>query len=225
LPRFFRYQGALWRYLTTHWLRLVADDGTANRSRWPMHPTWALLHDTYERVAAADSLGEEAYTVVRGARYTGKSRILRRLLLGVVTSLEVEDAAPAAAALAELQRWADRAVACEAERAAARRAQYEARYGHVPAWVERGMGAHLERAERVRHRVQMLLGIFAARGVLPLHLKPAHSVGDLVVQHLDDLEDEAEGKGGLTQVLLDHFAKAYKIAAPPHLFTPTEGAA
>jgi hypothetical protein len=220
LPRFFRHQGALWRYLTTHWLRLVADDGGANRSRWPLHPTWALLRDAYERVAGVAPLTDEAYAVVRGARYTGKSRILRRLLLGVVTSLEVEDAAPAAAALAELQRWADRAVAREAERAAVRRARYEARYGRVSAWVERGgMGAHLERAERVRHRVQMLLGIFAARGVLPLHLKPATSVGELLMQHLDDLEAEAETKGGLTQVLIHHFAKAYKVSAPRDLFT------
>jgi hypothetical protein len=201
------------------------DDGTANRSRWQLHPTWATLHDDYEQVAAAEPLCEEAYAVVRGARYTGKSRLLRRLLLGVVSSLEVEDAAPASAALAELQHWADRAVAREAERAAARRAHYKATYGAVPAWVERGMGTHLERAERVRHRVQMLLGIFAARGVLPLQLKPARSVGDLVVQHLDDLEDEADAKGGVTQVLLDHFARAYKIAAPPRLFTPTAGAA
>ena len=54
-----------------------------------------------------------------------------------------------------------------------------ARYGHVPAWVEHGMGEREARVRQVRHRVQMLLGIFSARGVLPLELKPAHSVGDL----------------------------------------------
>ncbi len=105
-----------------------------------------------------------------------------------------------------------------------RRARYEARYGHVPAWVERGMGAHLERIEQVRHRVQMLLGIFSARGVLPLELKPAYSVGDLLTQHLDDLEREAEVKGGLDQVLADHFSRIYKVAAPRDLFTPTTSA-
>jgi len=81
------------------------------------------------------------------------------------------------------------------------------------------MGAHLERAEQVRHRVQMLLGIFGARGVLPLHLKPAHSVGDLLTQHLEDLEDEAELKGGVVCVLSDHFSKTYKVTAPVGLFT------
>ena len=112
----------------------------------------------------------------------------------------------------------DEAARREAERAEARRAHYLARYGHVPAWVERGMGEREARVRQVRHRVQMLLGIFSARGVLPLELKPAHSVGDLLVQHLDDLEREAEDKGGLDQVLADHFAKAYKVAAPRHIF-------
>jgi hypothetical protein len=214
LPRFVRYQDALWRYLTTHWLRLVQDDGSANRSRWPVHPTWDVLRDGFQTVADAIPLTDEAYSVVRGARYSGKSRILRRMLLGVTSSLEVEDAAPAEAALAELERWSARIAIREAERAVARKARYCERYGSVPSWVEQGMGAHVERAEQVRHRVQMLLGIFGARSVLPLHLKPAHSVGDLVTQHLDELEEEAEAKGGLTQVLRDHFARTYKVALP-----------
>jgi len=62
--------------------------------------------------------------------------------------------------------------------------------------------------------VQMLLGIFAAKGVLPLEFKPAYSVGELVTQHLDELEREAERKGGVLQALGDHFAKVYKVAMP-----------
>jgi hypothetical protein len=119
----------------------------------------------------------------------------------------------------------ERVAGCEAERAAARKLRYAEQYGSVPLWVERGMGMHLERAERVRHRVQMLLGIFGARGVLPLHLKLAHSVGDLLTQHLDGLEAEAEAKGGLSQVLADHFAKTYKVSAPRDLFGPAATAA
>jgi hypothetical protein len=80
------------------------------------------------------------------------------------------------------------------------------------------MGARLQRLEQVRHRVQMLLGIFAARGVLPLHLKPAHNVADLLLQHLDDLDIEAEQKGGVSQVVRDHFAKVYKVAAARDFF-------
>jgi hypothetical protein len=56
----------------------------------------------------------------------------------------------------------------------------------------------------------MLLGVFSAKGVLPLEFKPAHSVGDLLTQHLDELEQEVERKGGVLQALSDHFAKVYK---------------
>ena len=168
-------------------------------------------------MATAAPLDAAARELVRGARYTSKSRVLRRMLLGVTSSLEVEDTAPASAALAALDQWVTHLAKREAERAVARRTRYEARYGHVPAWVEQGMGAHLERVEQVKHRVQMLLGIFAARELLPLHRKPAHSVGDLLLQHLDDLEAEAEVKGGLAQVLADHFARVYKVAPPRDL--------
>jgi len=58
------------------------------------------------------------------------------------------------------------------------------------------MDERLVRPEQARHRVQMLLGICAARGVLPIEFKPAHGVGDLPVQHLDDLEQEAKRNGG-----------------------------
>jgi hypothetical protein len=77
------------------------------------------------------------------------------------------------------------------------------------------MGARWQRLEALEQRVQMLLGIFAAVGVLPLEFKPAHSVGDLLVQHLDDLEREAEVKGGVGKVVADHFARVYKVRLPP----------
>ena len=60
----------------------------------------------------------------------------------------------------------------------------------------------------------MLLGVFSAKGVLPLELKPAYSVGDLLLQHLEELEQEAEEKGGVQQVLAAHFAKVYKVSLP-----------
>lgn len=59
----------------------------------------------------------------------------------------------------------------------------------------------------------MLLGVFGAYGVLPLEFKPAYTIGDLLVQYLDELEQEAEAKGGVQQVLADHFAKVYKVIA------------
>jgi hypothetical protein len=228
LPRFFAHQAALWRHLTTHTLRLVVPDSAQrNHARWLVHPTWAALQEHYADVAGVPPLAEDGRQVVRGARYAGKRRLLQRMLLGVIHSLEVEDAAPTSASLAALASWTDRAARLEGERAAVRRARYADKYGYVPRWVERGMGERLERVEQVRHRVQMLLGIFSARGVLPLELKPAHNVADLVEQHLDDLEAEAAAKGGVPQVMADHFEKVYRVAAPRdlfNLFTPATSA-
>lgn len=108
----------------------------------------------------------------------------------------------------------ERVVAKEVMRITAKCQRYLERHGAVPRWAERGMGERLARAEQVRHRVQMLLGVFAARGVLPLEFKPAHSVGDLLVQHLDELEREAEAKGGVGEVLANHFARVFKVRLP-----------
>ena len=79
---------------------------------------------------------------------------------------------------------------------------------------ERGMGKRLSRVKLVEHRVQMLLGVFSAKGVLPLEFKPAYPVGDLLTQHLDELEQAAERKGGVLQTLSVQFAKIYKVATP-----------
>jgi hypothetical protein len=68
--------------------------------------------------------------------------------------------------------------------------------------------------EQVEQRVQLPLGVFASHGVLPLEFKPISSVGDLLVQHLDGLLQEAEEKGGVQQVLADNFAKVYEVDQP-----------
>jgi hypothetical protein len=134
--------------------------------------------------------------------------------LGVVKSLEVEDASPTSTAQVMLQRWVERVAEAESRHATARCAYHQERFGRVPRWVLRGMGARWQRVERLEHRVQMLLGIFAAKGVLPLEFKPVHGVGDLLVRHLDELEREADQKGGVQQLLADHFARVYKGALP-----------
>jgi len=217
LPRFFARMNDLFLYLTAHWLRLVEDNGAANRSRLPTHPTWAQLREQFARVAATAAtpvpLDEDQWHLVRGARYSGKSRILRRLALGVVKSLEVADTSPTSAALLTLRRWVEQVAQGEEQRLAARCAAHQARLGYVPPWVQRGMGARWERVERVEHRVQMLLGVFAAKGVLSLEFKPAYNVGDLLTQHLDELERQAEAKGGVQQLLADHFASVYRVRA------------
>jgi hypothetical protein len=128
----------------------------------------------------------------------------------VVKSLEVEDASPTSAALMALQRWMEKMVEKEVARIIVKCQRYQERQGFVPRRVERGMGERFLRAEQLEHRAQMLLGIVSAKGVLPMEFKPAYSVGDLPTQHLDELEQEAERKGGVLQALADHFARVYR---------------
>jgi hypothetical protein len=75
------------------------------------------------------------------------------------------------------------------------------------------MDERFSRAEQLEHRVQMLLGVFSSKGVLPLEFKPAHSVGDLLTQHLDELEQEAQRNGGVLQALSTHSSRIYKVPA------------
>jgi hypothetical protein len=213
LPRFFARMHELFAHLTQHWLRLVVDNGSANRSRWPLDPTWMALRDAFPEWVGGQCppLDEDGRSLVRGSRYSGRQRVLRRLALGIVKSLEVEDASPVSASLAELDRWSARLLQREAMHGESRRQHYLAKEGRVPRWVEHGMGAHVERAHQIRHRVRMLLGAASAQGVLSLEFKPALSVGDLLVQHLDALEQEVEDRGGLHSVLSAHFSKLYKV--------------
>jgi hypothetical protein len=73
------------------------------------------------------------------------------------------------------------------------------------------MDKRFHRVEQVEQRVQMLLGIFATHGVLPLELNPAYSVTDLLVQHLAAPEQDVVENGGAQQILTDHFAKVYQV--------------
>jgi hypothetical protein len=60
----------------------------------------------------------------------------------------------------------------------------------------------------------MLLGIFSAKSVLPLEFKPAHSEGVLLMQHLDELEHEAERNVGALKALNHHLTGVYRITMP-----------
>jgi hypothetical protein len=214
LPRFFARMEELFLHLTRHWLRLVEQSEDANRSRWPMHPTWQQLRDAFGQLAGVPPLDDEKRQLVRGARYRGRMRLLRRMEAGVIRSLEVEDASPTSTALMTLQRWMERIAEKEVECITAKCRRYQEQGKPVPAWVRAGMDERFRRVEQIEQRVQMLLGVFASHGVLPLEFKPAFSVGDLLLQHLEALEQEAEEKGGVQQVLADHFAKVYKVCLP-----------
>jgi hypothetical protein len=214
LPAFFARLDELFQHLTRHWLRLVEDTGDDNRSRWPMHSTWVQLREAFSQLAGVPPLDDDKRTLVRGARYRGRARLLRRMEAGVIRSLEVEDASPTSAALMTLQRWVERIAEKEVEQLTAKCERYEGMGKPIPPWVARGMDERFRRVQQVEERIQMLLGIFAAQGVLPLEFKPAHNVTDLLVQHIDQLEQETLNKGGIQQLLAEHFAKVYKVALP-----------
>jgi hypothetical protein len=214
LSRFFARMEELFLHLTRHWLRFVEESEDANRSRWPMHPTWQQLREAFGVLAGVPPLDDKKRTLVRGARYRGRMRLLRRMETGVIRSLEVEDASPTSTALMTLQRWMERVAEKEVGRITAKCRRYQEQGKQVPVWVRAGMGERFRRVEQVEQRVQMLLGIFAAQGVLPLAFKPAHNVTDLLLQHIDQLEQEALDQGGIQQLLAQHFAKVYKVAMP-----------
>jgi hypothetical protein len=214
LPRFFARMEELFLHLTRHWLRLVEGSEDANRSRWPMHPTWQQLSEAFGGLAGVPPLDDEKRILVRGTRYRGKMRLLRRMEAGVIRSLEVEDASPTSTALMTLRRWMERIAEKEVERITTRCRRYQELGKPIPVWVRAGMDERFRRVEQIEQRVQMLLGIFASHGVLALEFKPAYSVGDLLLQHLEALEQEAEEQGGVQQLLADHFAKVFKVAMP-----------
>jgi hypothetical protein len=71
-----------------------------------------------------------------------------------------------------MERIAER----EAERITAKCQRFQERQGYILRWVERGTGGWFSRAEKLERRIQMLLGIFLAKGMLPLECTPAFGV-------------------------------------------------
>jgi hypothetical protein len=140
LPRFFARMEEFFLHLTRHWLRLVEESEDANRSRWPMHPSWQQLREAFGLLAGVPPLDDEKRRLVRGARYRGRMRLLRRMEAGVIRSLEVEDASPTSTALMTLQRWMERIAEKEVERITAKCQRYQEQGKSVPAWVRSGDG-------------------------------------------------------------------------------------
>jgi hypothetical protein len=103
-------------------------------------------------------------------------------------ALEAEDASPTSTALMMLRHWIERVAEKEVDRITTKCRRNQEQGKPIPAWVRAGMDERFRRVEQTEQRVQMLLGIFASHGVLPLEFKPAYSVGDLLLQHMDALE-------------------------------------
>jgi hypothetical protein len=172
LPKLFAHLDAIFQHLSYHWLRLVQPSRGRVRSRWPLDPTWQVLRAECAQVAVAPPFDKRSLQVVRGARYSGRNRLLNRMAAGLLASLEREDASVASASLAQLHVWAER----EARRMTARRVRLLERLdeqGELDALPEdelrerlgaiaagRGV-AMVDRGEVVRQRLQELLGIWA----------------------------------------------------------------
>jgi hypothetical protein len=232
LPRLFAHLDAMYQHLSYHWLRLVVPASSSVRSRWPLDPTWALLRSEFGRVAGVAPLPPDALAVVRGARYAGRSRLLNRMAAGVLASLDVADAEIAHTALWRLREVMERRAEREAERLARRRGRLLARLDKSEGLdrlteeelreqltvIDGGKGLAVERADVIRHRLQTLLGIWAAKGVLPLEITPIESVVDLYWRHADELETLAEEGGGAPALLAKHYQKTFKVTAPRTLF-------
>jgi len=232
LPRLFAHLDAIFQHLSYHWLRLVLPSPGAVRSRWPLDATWARLRAEFAHAAGVAPLPPDALAVVRGARWSGRSRLLNRMAAGVLASLDVADAEVAHAALLRLRQEMERRAEREAGRVAQRRGRLLARLDDVEgldalpedelrarlAVIDGGRGMAAERAEAIRHRLQMLLGIWAAKGVLPLEIAPLESVAELYRRHAAELEALAEEVGGAPALLRKHYQKTFKVAAPTDLF-------
>jgi len=234
LPKLFAHLDAIFAHLSYHWLRLVVPASGAVRSRWPLDPTWATLRAEFGRMAGVAPLPPDALAVVRGARWAGRNRLLNRMSAGILASLDVADAEVAHAALLRLredmERWAKR----EAERLATRRAALLAELeDQMPggldgmdeeelrarlAVIDAGRGLLDERPDVLRHRLAMLLGIWSAKGVLPLEVGPVPDVAALFRRHEADLGALAKEKGGVPALLHAHYRKTFKTSAPRDLF-------
>jgi hypothetical protein len=60
----------------------------------------------------------------------------------------------------------------------------------------------------------MFLGILSAESPLVLEFNPAHSPGDLLTQHLDAPEQDAEDKGGVQRLRAERFTMDDECAEP-----------
>jgi hypothetical protein len=219
------------------WLRLVIPSGDPNRGRWPEHPTWAALRAGFLAIAMHGApVPEEKLQVVRVARYTGYRRLLDRMGVGVLTTLEALDTDPGGALVAYVA-YLTRIASCIRRLQKRRMREWQwrqaewMRIGSPPAIAPdlgRGMGARVDalaRAEKREQLLQMALGVLTSAGVVRLRLpreSDVDNVGDLVMYSLDELEAVAQMKGGIRTLLDEKWCKVYKAHAPRGMFTRGE---
>jgi hypothetical protein len=228
------WSGHLWQYLTQRWLRFTLPNDTANRGRWPEHPTWAALRTGFApRAMAGAPLPEDKQGLIRSTRYRGYERLLNRMAVGVLTTETLMDTDPGAALVA-YTKYLYRIVGHIRRKQKARvkaweqLAREQARIGRpltIMPDLARGMGAQLDSLKRWKRRqmlLEMALGVFTSAGVVELQLQreaDVSRVSDLLIYSLDELEAIAEEKGSIRRLLDEKWQKVYKANAPRGLFS------
>ncbi len=211
------WAGQVWLYLTQRWLRLVEPDDDTNRGRWPMHPTWRVLRESFAQAMVRAPLPDAKLELVRTERHTGYKRLLDRMAVGVLAAVDLADTDPGAVAGSAIRRRQEARVSAWRRRGLGARAEDVRRHG---------MGATLDRLKRVEELLGMALGVFSSTGVVHATLPEVGSVADLLGLLLEDFEALAREKGGMAQLLFDKRCKVYKARSPRGLFTtPRERAA
>lgn len=231
------WAGHLWSYLSKRWLRLAVPTTDPNRGRWPEHPTWTALRDSFAPIALRGApLLPQQVELVRAKRYTGYRRLLDRMAVGVVTTLEAMDTDPGAAAVAYMKymhRLAGRIRRAQKLRKQAWRKEETERQRtgrplRTTPDLSRGMGAKLDtnaRIKRVEQLLDMALGVFTSAGVVQLQLRQEADVAqvrDLLEYSLDELEEIAAEKGGIRVLLDEKWQKVYKASAPRGMFSTSQ---
>jgi hypothetical protein len=210
------WAGKVWEYLTTHWLKWVKPVEDTNHARWPVRATWIMLQESFAPVMAEEPMAEEQAQLVRAQRHSGYARVIHRLAVGIVTTLNVMDTDPAWAGVAWLkevhriaqlagQKLEKRFDACDPRDMRAYK-------------ILKGMGVRPERYGEVEQLLKEALGVFTSAGVLALELPSGlNNVADLLLEVIDDLERIAREKGGIALLIEEKWRTRYKIATAHRL--------
>ncbi len=198
-------------YLMTRWFRLVVPSEDTNRARWATHPTWLALKEGFAAAMTAPALSQEQSLLVRAQRHTGYSRLINRMAVGIASAaellLDTDPCSVLPAFVANVEQLAAQIVAKQEEK----RRQLK---GESPYDARRR-----RHFQDVQHLAAMALGVLTQAGVLKAELPRVACIGDVLAVLEPDLEQIANAKGGIGQVLYDKWCKTYKVVPPRGMFT------
>ncbi len=194
----------LWQYLTSRWLRLVEPNGDTNRARWGVHPVWKQIQVGFTQ-ASSPPLSEEQCQLVREQRHTGRRRLINRLASGIAVSAYLMLESDPTLAVREFTE--------QTERLARQMAEYQELKQHLgkKRLTTERQAQYLRNVEQLAH---IAGGTFAIAGVLKQQLPAVGEMPDLILHIADDLEQIAQYKGGVSQMLYDKWCKEYKVLPP-----------